>query len=150
MIFRLLALVVLRGARFSHEAQIPVDKYRAETTTIPFFIEVPELSINLSLPRWNTHALHAPIQGNTIATTGFLRLDASHRYFAEVRKENVDLLSLNFTVCRIFYFKLRPHTLDFVPLDSRFGIQITRVVRQVLYGSTRELLWDIYPLFHFK
>jgi hypothetical protein len=109
MFYRLLALLVLRGARFSHEAQIPADQFRAETTTIPFFIEVPELSINLSLPRWNTHALHAPMQGNTIATTRFLRLDASHRYFAEVCKENVDLLSLNFTVCRTFYFKLRLH-----------------------------------------
>jgi hypothetical protein len=61
-------------------------------------MEVPDLEVSLSLPRWNTNALHAPREGNSLAKIGSLRINGSYLYFAEVRKENVEQLKLKFTV----------------------------------------------------
>lgn len=57
--------------------------------------------MDLSLPRWSTHALHAPKQGNNLGKIGVFRIDGSYRYFADVREEHVEQLKLTFTVCLI-------------------------------------------------
>ena len=75
-------------------------KYRPETTTVSFLIESPDVQVRLSLPRWNTRSLYSTPHRNTdIGRIGFLRLDASYSYFAEVHPENIDQLKLSFTVC---------------------------------------------------
>lgn len=80
------------------KAEIPSNTYRPEWTTIPFTVEAPDLFMSLSLPRWNTNALHAPAEGNNIAKLGLVRLKGSYQYFAEVRDEYVEQLKLDFTV----------------------------------------------------
>jgi hypothetical protein len=93
------ALVTIRGAHFKHEAEIPSNTFQPEATTIPFHVEAPNVSFGLSLPRWHTHALHAPKEGNNLANAGFFRMDGSYRYFADVRGDNIEQLKLTVTVC---------------------------------------------------
>ena len=61
-------------------------------------MEAPEVSFNLSLPKWNTNALHAPEEGHSLARMRLLLIEGSYRYFSEVRKEYVDKLDLKLTV----------------------------------------------------
>jgi hypothetical protein len=61
-------------------------------------MRVPDPAISLSLPRWNTNALHAPKLGNSLAKIGLFCINGSYQYFTEVRKEHVEQLKLNFTV----------------------------------------------------
>lgn len=75
-------------------ATIPSNVYRPESTTIPFSLDVPNVSLKLSLPRWNTNALHAPKDGNTLAKVGSFRLEGSYMYFAEVHEEHIERLQL--------------------------------------------------------
>ncbi|KAF9465079.1 hypothetical protein BDZ94DRAFT_1351083 [Collybia nuda] len=91
------ALLVTRGAHFSMKVEIPSTTYRPEWTTVPFTIEAPDISMGFSLPRWNTNALHAPTDGNSIAKLGLVRLKGSYQYFAEVRDDYVEQLKLDFT-----------------------------------------------------
>lgn len=92
------ALLTTRGTYFNVKADIPSNKYCPESTTIPFSLEAPDVSFSLSLPRWNTNALHAPKKGNHLAKVRSLRLEGSYQYFSEVRKENVEQLKLKFMV----------------------------------------------------
>jgi hypothetical protein len=93
------ALLTSRGAHFISTVEVPLNAFRQESTKISFIIEVPDPAVSLSLPRWNTNALHAPREGNSLAKVGFVRVSGSYLYFAEVRKENVEQLKLKLTVC---------------------------------------------------
>jgi hypothetical protein len=100
------ALFTARGTRLKSFTEIPSDTFRPESTTIPFSIELPDVSLNLSLPRWNTWALHAPKDGSSIAKVRVLKADGFYRYFSEVRDDNVEQLKLTITVCP-FLFPLK-------------------------------------------
>lgn len=89
----------MRGNSLKTDATILSNTFRPEATTIPFCVIAPDVFIDLSLPRWNTHALHSPADGNSLAKVGLLRIDGSYRYFAEVRNDYVEQLKLTFTVC---------------------------------------------------
>lgn len=93
------ALLTTRGAHLISTAEVPLNGFRQESTNISFVVDVPDPAVTLSLPRWNTNALHAPRGGNSLAKIGSLRINGSYQYFAEVRKEHVEQLRLKFTVC---------------------------------------------------
>ncbi|KAJ6586994.1 hypothetical protein DFH09DRAFT_241649 [Mycena vulgaris] len=97
------ALLTARGARLKNVTEIPSDTFRPESTTISFSIEVPDVSLNLSLPRWNTWALHAPKDGHSLAKVRVFRADGFYRYFSEVRDDHVEQLTLTLTVRDIAY-----------------------------------------------
>ncbi|TFK75375.1 hypothetical protein BDN72DRAFT_832240 [Pluteus cervinus] len=97
------AFIVGRGPLFKSDVTIFSNKFRPESTTIPFHVEIPDPSLSLSLPRWNTHALHAPADGNTLGKLGTLRINGSYQYFAEVREEYVEQLKLDFTANRLAF-----------------------------------------------
>ncbi|KAG7440025.1 uncharacterized protein BT62DRAFT_646663 [Guyanagaster necrorhizus] len=87
------ALLTIRGPSLRNVTSIPSDIFRPEATTIAFVVEAPDASLALSLPRWHTHALHAPEDGNHIGVLD-LHLDGSYRYFADVREDNIEQLKL--------------------------------------------------------
>ncbi|KAF4598557.1 hypothetical protein EYR38_006961 [Pleurotus pulmonarius] len=89
------ALLTLKGTHWKTEVTVPSNKFRPDTTCIPIISEAPNVSINLSLPKWNTNALDAPKEGNNIGHVGLFRLDASYRYYAEVKEGNVEQLQLD-------------------------------------------------------
>ncbi|KAJ7188161.1 hypothetical protein C8R46DRAFT_12137 [Mycena filopes] len=97
------ALLTARGTRLKNVTEISSDTFRPESTTIPFSIEIPDVSLNLSLPRWNTWALHAPKDGSSIAKVRVLRADGFYRYFSEIREDHVEQLKLGLTVRDIAY-----------------------------------------------
>ncbi|KAF8893814.1 hypothetical protein BD779DRAFT_1669348 [Infundibulicybe gibba] len=97
------ALLTLRGALLHHFVEIPSVTFRPESTSIPFYVEVPNMSIDFSLPRWHTHTLYAPRDGANLGRVGYLRINGSYRYYASVREDNVEQLQLNFDVRDIAY-----------------------------------------------
>ncbi|KAF7321613.1 hypothetical protein MKEN_00682400 [Mycena kentingensis (nom. inval.)] len=97
------ALLTARGIRLRSANSIPSDLFRPEATTVPFSVEMPDVAFNLSLPRWNTWALHAPSEGTNIAKIRLLKLDGSYRYFSDVSEDHVEQLKLSFTVRDIAY-----------------------------------------------
>ena len=92
------ALLTTRGAHLTSTVEVPLNGFRQESTTISFVVEVPDPAVSLSLPRWNTNALHAPREGNSLGKIGFLRINGSYQYFSDVRKDHVEQLKLKFTV----------------------------------------------------
>jgi hypothetical protein len=92
---------MLRGTHIKSSVTVPSDTFRPEATTVPFTVEIPDVSLNLSLPRWNTNALHLPKDGNNLAKIKSFVIVGSYRYFAEVRPENVEQLELRISVSDI-------------------------------------------------
>ncbi|KAJ3826303.1 hypothetical protein F5880DRAFT_1610366 [Lentinula raphanica] len=100
------AIFTLSGAKFAFETTIPSNVYRPESTTVPFSIDVPDVCLKLSLPRWNTNALHAPKGGNTLARVGSFQMDGSYMYFAEFHEDHVEQLVLTMRVHAITFKSL--------------------------------------------
>ncbi|KAK0212569.1 hypothetical protein DFS33DRAFT_1370154 [Desarmillaria ectypa] len=96
------AILTIRGPSLRNVTTIPSDIFRPEATTIAFCVEAPNVSLTLSLPRWHTHALHAPEDGNHIGVLD-LQLDGSYRYFADVREDNIEQLKLVFSIRDVAY-----------------------------------------------
>ncbi|TFK44762.1 hypothetical protein BDQ12DRAFT_730786 [Crucibulum laeve] len=90
------ALAVIRGSHLRNDIKIPSNIFRPESANVTFSGTAPDLSIDFSLPRWNTYALHAPKDGHSVAKTGYLGFEGSYRYFSETREEHIDQFKLNF------------------------------------------------------
>lgn len=67
-------------------------------TSVPFVVEAPGFSATMSVPHWNTNALHAPKDGHSIVTTENLLLDGSYLYYADVKEDHVDQLKMDLNV----------------------------------------------------
>ena len=93
----------MRGIYLKTNVDFLSNAYRPESTTIPFNVEAPDISLNLSLPRWNTNALHAPREGNNIVQIRLLHAEGSYQYFSDIREEHIDQLSLTFTVIQFLF-----------------------------------------------
>ncbi|PFH51536.1 hypothetical protein AMATHDRAFT_74889 [Amanita thiersii Skay4041] len=110
------------GIHIKNKVTIPSNVFRPERTTVPFSVEAPDVTFTLSLPRWNTNALHVPKDGNTLGKASYVRLDGSYLYYAQVRPDNVEQLNLNFTVRNIIYKTLGWSIRYFLVLkDNYFG-----------------------------
>ncbi|THH20420.1 hypothetical protein EW146_g951 [Bondarzewia mesenterica] len=92
------ALLTLRGAVLRNEELIRSDRFRPPSNTIPFTIDAPDVEVSLTLPRWNTHRLHATEPTTKLGCIGHLRLEASYHYFADIRPDNIEQLRLNFFI----------------------------------------------------
>jgi hypothetical protein len=124
------ALLTARGAHVISTVEIPLNAFRQESIRISFTMKVPDPTVSLSLPRWNTNALHAPRLGNSLAKIGSFCIDGSYQYFTEIRKEHVEQLKLNFTVW--------PRTSRLVNQFSYVGgVQMRDIVFKLLGWSIR-------------
>ena len=95
------AILALHGMRLSTVIQIPLTRFRPSDTTVSFRLEAPDVSVRLTLPRWNTYSLSPSPDRSNIGRIGLLTLDGSYRYHADVRDYNIDQLKLDFAVRRI-------------------------------------------------
>ena len=77
---------------------IPLNIFRPDKTTVSFAVDAPEATVVLSLPRWNTNALHAPKAGNTLGRARSIQLEGSYLYFSQLRDDNIEQLHLKLTV----------------------------------------------------
>ncbi|KAH9929533.1 uncharacterized protein BXZ73DRAFT_47994 [Epithele typhae] len=97
------ALLTLHGTHFTLGAQMPFTKYRPDVTTVSFWLEVPDVYVDLSLPRWNIFSMFATPDRSQVGRIGMLNMNGSYRYFAETKPDNVDQLTLNFTGRDLIY-----------------------------------------------
>ncbi|KIY46774.1 hypothetical protein FISHEDRAFT_46624 [Fistulina hepatica ATCC 64428] len=97
------ALLTLRGMRLTVDVTISADKFRPDFSTVKFNIDAPDLRVEFSLPRWNTHAIHTPDGGYSLGQIGKFEISGSYLYWAHVCKENVDILRLDFKASRVAY-----------------------------------------------
>lgn len=132
------AIFTLAGVRFSFNTTIPSNVYRPESTTVPLSIDVPDVSLKLSLPRWNTNALHAPKKGNTLAKVGSFHMDGSYLYFADFHEEHVEQLVLTMKVSPFLQLNL-PCPTNIVTSGPRYHFQKFRMVYPLLHDTTRQL-----------
>ena len=84
--------------------EIPLNVFTPECTSITFSVIGRNTVLDFSLPRWSTHALHAPKQGITLLHTESLNISGSYLYFSEVREENIEQLKLDFEVSFLVLF----------------------------------------------
>lgn len=98
LIRKLEALITLKGSHLRSLATIPSNTFKPESTLIPFDITAPDITVYFSLPRWNTHALHAKKKDINVMKSDYLNISGSYRYFSEVREELVEQLKLQFDV----------------------------------------------------
>ena len=77
---------------------MPLNIFRPDKTTVFFSVDAPEATVVLSLPRWNTNALHAPKEGNTLGRARAIQLEGSYLYFSQLRDDNIEQLDLKLTV----------------------------------------------------
>jgi hypothetical protein len=85
-------------------SEIPLTVFTPEFTSISFSVIGLNMVVDFSLPRWSTHALHAPKQGITLFHTESLNINGSYLYFAEVREENIEQLKLDFEASFLVLF----------------------------------------------
>jgi hypothetical protein len=75
-----------------------MNRFRPESNNVPFWIEAPNVTVKLTLPKWNTHYMHANSRQGDIGVLGLLRLDGSYQYFTGIRDGDIDQLKLGFNV----------------------------------------------------
>lgn len=92
-------MLTFRGPGLHNENTILSDKFRPTWTSFPFSISVPNITLSLTLPKWNTHHLQTVEPITKLMTVGLLHLDGSYLYHSDVREESIDQLRLKFTVC---------------------------------------------------
>lgn len=116
------ALVTLRGMYLKHGVRIPLLQYRPEASAVSFWIDAPDVAVNLTLPRWNTHSLYPKPDRNNIGRIGFLGLNGSYRYHSDVHEHNIDLLKMDFTARDVIYKAFGWTVRHFMVLrDNYFG-----------------------------
>lgn len=93
-----LALLIVKGQDLETLATIASDAFRPPTSVVPFTVDAPNLTIDLSVPRWSTHALHQPEGGYSLVKAEHFHLASSYRYNSEFHEENVDQLKLDIQV----------------------------------------------------
>ncbi|KAF9450414.1 hypothetical protein P691DRAFT_468038 [Macrolepiota fuliginosa MF-IS2] len=97
------ALVILLGDKFETNVIIPSNKFRPESTTVQIAVRAPDLSIDFSLPRWNTRAAYISKDGCNLARAGSFALKASYHYYSDTREDFVDHLTLDFKISKLVY-----------------------------------------------
>ncbi len=87
-----------------------------------FWIEAPDVFVDLSLPRWNIASLYPTPDRSQVGRIGMFNMNGSYRYFAEVKKENLDQLKLEFNGRDVVY-KAFGWTLRYLMIlrDNYFG-----------------------------
>lgn len=96
------ALVTIRAPRFNIQVSFPSNKYRPEATSIPFVVDVPDVNVFLSLPRWNTQCLYNSGKEHRIIHAATFRITSSYYFWADVQADNIDQLKLTVEVCLAF------------------------------------------------
>lgn len=75
--------------------------YLPEATTISFAVDVPGLSVCVSLPKWNTLFLYNQGKEHPILQAGKFRIDGTYHYWTEVHSDNIEQLKVTISVCHL-------------------------------------------------
>jgi hypothetical protein len=80
--------------------EVPLIRYRPESSTIPFTVEGEDVLITMDLPRWQTHS-QASFGADCLHNVGKIRqlhVRGSYLYFSEVHPDHVEALSMSIDV----------------------------------------------------
>lgn len=88
-------LLTIRGTSLKTDMEIDSSTFRPVSSVVPFSLTAPDVSVFLTLPRWNTHSMNPRPE---IGRVEELVVTGSYRYFSDVRPDNVDKLRLNINV----------------------------------------------------
>lgn len=91
-------MVNLRATRLWAIATIPSNVYLPEATTISFAANVPELSVCMRLPKWNTQFLYNQGNEHHILQARKFRIDGTYHYWAEAHPDNIEQLRVAISV----------------------------------------------------
>ena len=91
-------MVNLRAPRLSAITTIPSNVYLPEATTISFAIDVPDLSVGMCLPKWNTQFLYNQGKEHHVLQVGKSSVNGSYHYWAEAHTDNVEQLKVAISV----------------------------------------------------
>ena len=139
------ALLCLKGANLRTDVSIPFTKYRPASTNVSFRIEGPDLSVGLTLPKWNTRSLYSrPHWYSEVGNIGLLHVDVSYCYHTEVHLENVDQLRVDISVSNCYSTALTVLTRFIVGKEC--GIQDVRLDDPAFHDHAEQLLWRIHSL----
>jgi hypothetical protein len=92
------AMLTLRGSKLHNENIISSAKFRPLASTVTFNIHAPDVSVDLTLPKWSTHRVLFGESANRLGMIGLLQLEGSYFYYADRRIDNIDRLKLHFKV----------------------------------------------------
>ncbi|KAG8213869.1 hypothetical protein J3R82DRAFT_10613 [Butyriboletus roseoflavus] len=87
-------MVNLRATRLWAMATTPSNVYLPEATTISFAADIPELSVCMCLPKWNTQFLYNQGNEHHILQARKFRIDGTYHYWAEVHPDNIEQLKV--------------------------------------------------------
>ncbi|KAG1765509.1 hypothetical protein EV702DRAFT_1283104 [Suillus placidus] len=96
-------LVTIRAPRLNIQVTFPSHKYRPEATSIPFVVDVPDVNVFLSLPRWNTQYLYNSGKEHRIIYAATFRVTSSYYFWADVQADNIDQLKLTVETSKVAY-----------------------------------------------
>ncbi|KAI6157760.1 hypothetical protein BKA82DRAFT_130576 [Pisolithus tinctorius] len=88
-------IFTLRAPRLHSVVTIPSNTYRPERSTIPLSVDVPNLAVSMSLPKWNTQSLYNLGKEQQVLHARTFRLVASYNSWSEVRSDHVDQIKLD-------------------------------------------------------
>lgn len=94
--------MTIRAPRLNIQVTIPSNKYQPEATSIPFVVDVPDVNVYMSLPRWNTQYLYNSGKEHRIIHAATFRITSSYYFWADVQADNIDQLKLTVEVCLAF------------------------------------------------
>lgn len=87
-------LLEIRGARTYAEVEVPLIRFRPESSTIPFSVQGSDLALLMHMPEWHTHSTFGNQNTAQFAKVGKLRLRGSYLYYAEPTPEHVECITL--------------------------------------------------------
>ncbi|KAG2036116.1 hypothetical protein BDR03DRAFT_898980 [Suillus americanus] len=96
-------LVTIRAPRLNIQVTFPSHKYRPEATSVPFVVDVPDVNVFLSLPRWNTQYLYNSGKEHRIIYAATFRVTSSYYFWADVQADNIDQLKLTVETSKVAY-----------------------------------------------
>lgn len=94
-------MITLRGRLLRNTNTLPFTKFRSYYTDISFFLDLPGVDLDLTLPRWSSHKLPPAESVKKLGQAGMFRLDGTYHYFSDVQEDNIEQLVLNMTVSPI-------------------------------------------------
>ena len=87
-------LLDINGTRIYAEVEVPLIRFRPESSTIPFSVQGTDLALNMFMPNWHTQNTFGGLTATQIGKVDKLRLRGSYLYYAEVTPEHVECLTL--------------------------------------------------------
>ena len=139
------AIFTIHGEQLRVDVTVPANIFRPYSTKVPFSINAPNVSLSLTLPRWNTHALGSTTSFDKVLWVQTLCIDTTYNYFSEVREECVDslIMSIRVAICRFLRRKSSDSYSVFCADFQTFGLGDT-----TSHGSARKLFWDFYSFLY--